>query len=143
MKPCDGAASMKRRVAAGMGVGEQSRPGGVPRRGGGRLIHSAASLAMAMLRGHAVYGTNRGHDSIAIFAVDRANGTLTPVNWVSSQGRTPRFFALNPTATFLYPANQDIATIVTFRVNQRNGRLTPTGQIVKIGSSCTIIFARA
>jgi 6-phosphogluconolactonase (cycloisomerase 2 family) len=42
--------------------------------------------------GRFVYGSNRGHDSIAIFAVDRAAGTLAPVDWVSTQGRTPRFF---------------------------------------------------
>jgi len=68
---------------------------------------------------------------------------LTPVDWVSTHGRTPRFFALDPTATFLYAANQDTDTIVTFRVNQRNGPLTPTGQIVKVGSPCSIVFARA
>lgn len=93
--------------------------------------------------GRFVYGSNRGHDSIVIFAVDRTNGTLSPVDWVSTQGKTPRFFALDPTANFLYAANQDTDTIVTFRVNQRSGRLTPTGQIVKVGSPCTIVFTRA
>ena len=104
--------------------------------------NTGAEVAVAP-SGRFVYGSNRGHDSIVVFAVDRANGTLTPADWVSTQGRTPRFFALDPTATFLYAANQDTDTIVTFRVNQRNGRLTPTGQIVKVGSPCTIVFARA
>jgi 6-phosphogluconolactonase (cycloisomerase 2 family) len=55
----------------------------------------------------------------------------------------PDFFAPDPTANFLYAANQDTDTVVTFRVNQRNGRLTPTGQIVKVGSPCTIVFTGA
>ncbi len=93
--------------------------------------------------GRFVYGSNRGHDSIVTFAVDRTNGTLTPLDWVSTQGKTPRFFALDPAANFLYAANQDTDTVVTFRVNQRNGRLSPTGQIIKVGSPCTIVFTGA
>jgi 6-phosphogluconolactonase len=68
--------------------------------------NTGAEVAVAP-SGRFVYGSNRGHDSIVVFAVDRANGTLTPVDWVSTQGKTPRFFALDPTATFLYAANQD------------------------------------
>jgi 6-phosphogluconolactonase len=98
--------------------------------------NTGAEVAVAP-SGRFVYGSNRGHDSIVIFAVDRAHGTLTPIDWVSTQGRTPRFFALDPAANFLYAANHDTDTIVTFRVNGRNGRLTPTGQIVKVGSPCT------
>ena len=56
--------------------------------------NTGAEVAVAP-SGRFVYGSNRGHDSIVIFAVDRANGTLTPVDWVSTQGRTPRFFALD------------------------------------------------
>jgi 6-phosphogluconolactonase len=104
--------------------------------------NTGAEVAVAP-SGRFVYGSNRGHDSIVIFAVDRGNGTLTPVDWVPTQGQTPRFFALDPTANFLYAANQDTDTIVTFRVNQRNGRLTPTGHIIKIGSPCTIAFRGA
>jgi 6-phosphogluconolactonase len=101
--------------------------------------NTGAEVAVAP-SGRFVYGSNRGHDSIVIFAVDRANGTLIPVDWVSTQGKTPRFFALDPTANFLYAANQDTDTVVSFRVNQRNGRLTPTGQIINVGSPCTIVF---
>ena len=90
--------------------------------------------------GRFVYGSNRGHDSIVIFAVDRAAGTLTPVGWEPTQGKTPRFFTLDPAANFLYAANQDSDTIVTFRVNKVSGKLAPTGQIVKVGSPVTIVF---
>lgn len=101
--------------------------------------NTGAEVAVAP-SGRFVYGSNRGHDSIVIFAVERSSGTLTPLDWVSTQGKTPRFFALDPAANFLYAANQDTDTVVTFRVNQRNGRLTATGQIIKVGSPCTIVF---
>ena len=101
--------------------------------------NTGAEVAVAP-SGRFVYGSNRGHDSIAIFAVDRAQGTLTPVGWQPTQGKTPRFFSLDPAARFLYAANQDSDTIVTFRVNPATGRLTPTGQVVQVGSPVCIIF---
>ena len=82
--------------------------------------NTGADVVVA-LSGRFVYGSNRVHDSIAIFAVDHARGTLTPVGWEPTQGRTPRFFALDP-ANFLYAANQDSDTIVTFRANPATGR---------------------
>lgn len=102
--------------------------------------NTGAEVAVAP-SGRFVYGSNRGHDSIAILAIDRATGTLTPVSWEPTQGKTPRFFTLDPAANFLYAANQDSDTIVTFRVNKATGKLAPTGQVVKVGSPVTIVFA--
>ena len=90
--------------------------------------------------GRFVYGSNRGHDSIAIFAVDDATGVLSSVGWESTQGQVPRFFALDPSGTFLYAANQNSDTIVAFGVNRGSGRLKPTGQVVKTGSPSSIVF---
>ena len=90
--------------------------------------------------GRFVYGSNRGHHSIAIFAVNPTSGVLTPVGWEPSRGLTPRFFALDPTGTFLYAANQDSDTIVTFRVDQPTGKLLTTGQVIKTGSPSSIVF---
>jgi 6-phosphogluconolactonase (cycloisomerase 2 family) len=104
--------------------------------------NTGAEVAVAST-GRFVYGSNRGHDSIVTFAVDHTAGTLTPVGWEPTQGKTPRHFALDPTANFLYAANQDSDTIVTFRVNKTTGKLTPTGQVVKVGSPVTIVFAAA
>ena len=87
-----------------------------------------------------MYGSNRGHDSIAIFAVDEATGTLSSVGSESTQGRSPRFFALDPSGAFLYAANQNSDTIVSFSVDQSTGRLKPTGQVVKTGSPSSIVF---
>jgi 6-phosphogluconolactonase (cycloisomerase 2 family) len=101
--------------------------------------NTGAEVAVAP-SGRFVYGSNRGHDSIAIFAVDHAQGTLTPVGWEPTQGKTPRFFGLHPAANFLSAANQDTDTVVTFRVNPGTGRLAPTGQVVKVGSPVCVII---
>jgi 6-phosphogluconolactonase len=90
--------------------------------------------------GRFVYGSNRGHDSIVIFAVDGGTGVLSPVGWESTQGRVPRFFALDPSGAFLYAANQNSDTIVAFGVDEGTGKLKPTGQVVKTGSPSSIVF---
>jgi 6-phosphogluconolactonase (cycloisomerase 2 family) len=90
--------------------------------------------------GRFVYCSNRGHDSIAVFSVDPKAGLLTPVGWTPTQGKQPRFIALDPSQRFLYAANEQGDTIVTFRVDRATGRLTPTGQVVRNASPVTIAF---
>ena len=102
--------------------------------------HSTTSEIAVAPSGRFVYGSNRGHDSIVVFAVDDASGVLSPVAWESTQGQVPRFFALDPTGSLLYAANQNSDTIVTFRVDQATGKLKPTGHVVKTGSPSSIAF---
>jgi len=90
--------------------------------------------------GRFVYGSNRGHDSIAILSVDELTGALTAVGWEPTQGKTPRFFAIDSTGVFLYAANMDSDTIVFFSVDQSSGKLLPTGQVIKTGSPSSIVF---
>src|SRR5436190_764240 len=101
--------------------------------------NSGAEIAVAS-SGRFLYGSNRGHDSIAIFAIDQSSGLLTSIGWESTQGKTPRYFGLDPSGTHLYAANQNSDTIVIFGVDQTAGKLTPTGQIVKVASPSTIVF---
>lgn len=75
--------------------------------------------------GRFVYGSNRGHDSIGVFAVDQRTGRLTLVEHVSTQGKTPRNFTLF--GDLLLVANQNSDSIVSFHRNRRSGRLRPTG----------------
>jgi 6-phosphogluconolactonase len=89
--------------------------------------------------GRFVYVSNRGHDSIGVFAVDAASGTLSPVQWVPTGGRVPRFFALDPAERFLYVANQGSHTIVAYR-RGRDGRLAPTGFRIRTPSPACIVF---
>ena len=90
--------------------------------------------------GKFLYGSNRGHDSIAVFAIDPVKGTLTPIEYVSTQGKTPRGFGMDPTGHYLIAANQDSNTLVVFRVDATTGRLTPTGQKEDVGSPVCVIF---
>ena len=101
--------------------------------------NTGAEIAVAP-SGRFVYGSNRGHDSIAIFAIDQSTGLLTSVGWEPTQGRTPRFFGLDPTGTHLYAANQTSDTVVIFRVDQTRGTLTPTGETIEVASPTTIAF---
>ena len=80
--------------------------------------------------GKFLYTSNRGHDSIAQFAIDPKKGTLTPVEYVPTQGKTPRNFAIDPTGQYLLAANQDSNNIVLFRVDPNTGKLTPTGTVL-------------
>jgi len=77
--------------------------------------------------GQFVYGSNRGHDSIAAFTVDTATGMLRPLGHVPTSGRTPRGLGIDPSGTWLLAANQDADTIVSFSINQATGNLTPAG----------------
>jgi 6-phosphogluconolactonase (cycloisomerase 2 family) len=90
--------------------------------------------------GRFVYASNRGLNSITIFAVDPANGTLTPIGWESTLGETPRFIGLVPAGDWLYAANQDSNSIVAFRVDRSTGMLAPAGQTVNTGSPSCIAF---
>jgi len=77
--------------------------------------------------GKFVYGSNRGHDSIVIYAFDEATGKLNLVEHVSCEGGHPRHFAITPNGDYLIVANRDTNNLVTFRMDQESGRLQYTG----------------
>lgn len=77
--------------------------------------------------GKFVYGSNRGHDSIAIFAVDPDTGKLTARGHQATGGKTPRNFSIDPSGTFLLAENQDSGTIAVFRIDLQTGMLADTG----------------
>jgi 6-phosphogluconolactonase len=91
--------------------------------------------------GKFVYGSNRGHDSIAVFSVNSERGTLTPVERISTQGKTPRGFGIDPSGSYLIAANQDSDSLVVFLIDPKTGRLTPTGQKLEVGSPVDVEFA--
>jgi 6-phosphogluconolactonase len=82
--------------------------------------------------GRFLYGSNRGHDSIAIFAVDQKDGTLTAMGHQSTLGETPRHFTVSPDGTLLLAANQDTGNLAVFRISAETGTLEPTGHIVDV-----------
>ena len=84
--------------------------------------------------GKFLYGSNRGHDSLAIFSIDQATGKLTDAGHQSTLGKTPRNFAIDPTGKWLLAENQDSGTIVVFKIDQQTGGLQPTGQPLDVPS---------
>jgi 6-phosphogluconolactonase len=90
--------------------------------------------------GKFVYGSNRGHDSIAIFAIDQDTGKVRLVGHEPTQGQTPRNFNVDPTGSLLLAANQASDTIVPFRIDQASGRLTATGHVTENPAPVCIIF---
>jgi 6-phosphogluconolactonase len=82
--------------------------------------------------GRYVYGSNRGHDSIVVFAADPDSGRLTYVEHEPTGGKTPRNFGIDPTGTYLLAANQDSDNVVVFRIDKATGQLESTGHTVKV-----------
>ena len=100
----------------------------------------AAEIAI-LPSGKFLYASNRGHESIVIYSVDPANGTIEPVGWEPVRGKKPRFFCLSPDAGRLYCANQDSHAIVVFGIDRESGKLAPTGQVIETGSPTCVVFA--
>lgn len=90
--------------------------------------------------GRFVYGSNRGHDSITVFAVDPSTGKLRYVQNEPTQGKTPRGFGIDPTGQFLLAGNQDSDTITIFRIDQKTGKLAATGDKLEVGMPVCVKF---
>ena len=90
--------------------------------------------------GRFLYSSNRGHDSLAIFAVNGGNGMLTLLGHEPTQGKTPRNFALSPQGDVLIAANQNSDSLVAFSVNQKTGKLQAIGQL-KVPAPVCVKFA--
>ncbi len=90
--------------------------------------------------GKFVYGSNRGHDSITVFAVDPTQGTLRWVDNTSTQGKTPRGFGIDPSGRFLLAGNQGSHTITVFCIDESTGRLKATGEMLEVGSPVCVKF---
>ena len=106
---------------------------------GADLDNTTAQVVVAP-DGRFVYASNRGHDSIACWAVADGSGELSPAGHVSTDGHTPRNFALDPSGRWLLAANQNSGTVVTFRRDPATGALTTTGAVAEISSPVCIVF---
>jgi len=90
--------------------------------------------------GKFLYGSNRGHDSIAVYRIDPAKGTLVFVEHETADIKTPRNFNIDPTGTFCLVANQGSDSVVVFRIDQNTGTLEPTGHKISVGRPVCIRF---
>jgi 6-phosphogluconolactonase len=104
-------------------------------------FHGASTAAEVQVHpsGRFVYGSNRGHDSIVAFAVDPDSGKLRFVAHESTQGKTPRHFAIDPTGQYLLAANQDSNSVVVFRIDQAAGKLRPTGSSIRVPAPVCVL----
>lgn len=91
--------------------------------------------------GKFVYCSNRGHDSLAIFTVDKATGKLTAAGHQKTGGKTPRNFGIDPSGQFILAANQNTHDVFVFRIDPNTGQLTQVGEPVKVGSPVCVKFA--
>jgi 6-phosphogluconolactonase len=90
--------------------------------------------------GKFVYGSNRGHNSISVFAVDPQTGKLTLSSTQSTGGSWPRHFGIDPSGTFLLAANQRSDSIVVFRIDPATGALKETGKTATVGQPACVRF---
>jgi len=96
---------------------------------GGR---STAAEVAVHPSGKFLYGSNRGHDSIAIFAIDRLTGRLTLLGHQPTGGKTPRNFEIDPSGNFLLAANQNSGTVIVFKIDGDTGSPRPTGTRIEV-----------
>jgi 6-phosphogluconolactonase len=90
--------------------------------------------------GKFLYGSNRGHHSIAIFSIDPATGKLKAIGHQGQGIKTPRNFGIDPTGNYLLVCNQDSDSVIVFRIHQTTGQLEPTGSTVTVGKPVCVKF---
>lgn len=93
--------------------------------------------------GRFVYGTNRGHNSLAAFAIDPSNGRMTLIGHTLTGGDFPRNFVIDPSGRFLLVANQKTDNVLVFRINEKTGALEATGVEAKIPTPVCLKFLPA
>jgi 6-phosphogluconolactonase len=90
--------------------------------------------------GRFFYASNRGHDSIAVFAVDKDEGKVSSVQHAITGGMWPRNFTIDPTGQYLLVANQRSDTITVFTIHREAGTLAPTGEAAEVPSPVCLVF---
>lgn len=90
--------------------------------------------------GKFLYGSNRGHDSIAAYSVDAQSGKLALIGHTSTEGKTPRGFGVDPTGRWAFAGNQGSDSVVQFKIDQGTGALTPTGTKFELGAPVCFKF---
>ncbi|HXK04274.1 MAG TPA: lactonase family protein [Verrucomicrobiae bacterium] len=91
--------------------------------------------------GNYLYASNRGHDTIAVFRIDLTSGKLSPIGNVSTRGKTPRGFGIDPTGNWLFAGNQDSDNMTMFRIDLKTGNLSPVGDPIEVFSPVCVVFS--
>jgi len=102
--------------------------------------YSKASALKLSADGRRLFGSNRGHDSIAVFRRNPKTGALTWVEVIPTGGKTPRNFAITPDGAWLIAANQDSDTLTVFAIDQASGRLRASGHSLSLPRPVCVAF---
>ena len=94
---------------------------------------STAEVRVGM-RGRFLFGSNRGHNTIVSYKIDRKTGKLTYDGNYDTGGKTPRNFGLDPSGRFLLAENQGSGTIHVLKINRKTGELDETGSVINVPS---------
>ncbi len=101
--------------------------------------NDAAEIALHP-SGRWLYTSNRGHETIAEFAVDSEKGILQKTGDFPTGGKEPRHFAFDPTGRFLLAENQHSNSIVVFGIDPVTGALTQVSKTEGIPSPVCLVF---
>jgi 6-phosphogluconolactonase len=93
--------------------------------------------------GKFLYISNHGDDSIVVFSINPAEGTLTKIQRVTTQGKTPRSFSIDPTGGFLLAANLDSSRVTVFQINAATGELYPVGKSLNMPTPVCVVLVPA
>jgi 6-phosphogluconolactonase len=104
-----------------------------------KAANTAAEIAVRK-DGKFLYVSNRGHDSIVVYAIDAKTGELTLKQRVPSRGKVPRYFTFDPTSHWLIVSNQEGGNLSVFSVDQKTGELAPKGEPVAIVKPMDVQF---
>jgi 6-phosphogluconolactonase len=106
----------------------------------GTTVPSSTAEIVVHPNGRFVYGSNRGHDSIAVFSVDARHGRLTALGHTPTGGKAPRSFAIDPSGRWLLAANQLSDNINSFAIDPQKGTLKPTGATLAVARPVCVLF---
>ena len=92
--------------------------------------------------GELLYASNRGHNSIAVFRIDRASGCLENIGWTATLGDWPRHFEMDPTGHWLVVANELSNDVFVFQIDRQTGDLRPAGGRIELPAPSCVRFVR-
>jgi 6-phosphogluconolactonase len=102
---------------------------------------TAAEIAVRA-DGKFLYASNRGEDTIVVYAIDSTTGELTLKQRTPSRGKVPRYFTLDPSNKWLIVSNQEGGNVVVFGVDAKTGELQPVGEPVALPKPMAVAFLK-
>jgi 6-phosphogluconolactonase len=102
---------------------------------------TAAEIAVRA-DGKFLYASNRGEDTIVVYAIDAKSGELTLKQRTPSLGKVPRYFTFDPTNKWFIVSNQDGGNVAVFSVDAKTGALAPKGEPVPLVKPMAVVFLK-